>query len=59
MAAAGKDIVLRVFPARAGVIRRQKNMSVCDRGFPRTRGGDPLSLLVAAAKLSFSPHARG
>ena len=49
----------RVFPARAGVIHGCKERAPGMRCFPRTRGGDPFGILIAALLAAFSPHARG
>ena len=52
-------IVGNVFPARAGVIPAAATSSSSRQRFPRTRGGDPFGILIAALLAAFSPHARG
>lgn len=49
----------QLFPAHAGVILRTLASSVMMVSFPRTRGGDPISLDFCASLVDFSPHTRG
>ena len=48
-----------LFPAHAGVILCQLPPLVDSLAFPRTRGGDPLLLLIYGFITTFSPHTRG
>ena len=48
-----------LFPAHAGVIPESKHRFRDTMTFPRTRGGDPLTLGDVTAILDFSPHTRG
>ena len=49
----------RLFPAYAGVIRDDADVTYNFTAFPRIRGGDPYLRAVAACKFFFSPHTRG
>ena len=48
-----------LFPAHAGVILRYKIHRLLLRSVPRTRGGDPTSMVVTMLGVSCSPHTRG
>ena len=48
-----------LFPAHAGVIPSTVADLADLRTVPRTRGGDPLTLLQIAEAVGCSPHTRG
>ena len=49
----------KVFPAPAGVILAQQLYSNQIASFPRTCGGDPISVFRRELQEKFSPHLRG
>ena len=48
-----------LFPAHAGVIPLDSWHYGDNYAFPRTRGGDPHSLMPPLIGFAFSPHTRG
>ena len=48
-----------VFPAYAGMFRRQHSRWLDQEGFPRIRGDVPRELTQASLPFAFSPHTRG
>lgn len=48
-----------LFPAHAGVIHFKLRRVHENLTFPRTRGGDPESVVDTLMDLAFSPHTRG
>ena len=52
-------LLTMVFPACAGVILDELWKGLKLLCIPRMRGGDPLPLSAPAARVLYSPHARG
>ena len=48
-----------LFPAHAGVIPTVENQKKPAETFPRTRGGDPVTVFSSFRFMFFSPHTRG
>ena len=51
--------VLLVFPAHAGMNRYVDNRVAERGGVPRTRGDEPLTLMIERALVWCSPHTQG
>ena len=51
--------IIRLFPARAGVILGNDMLGEVAITIPRTRGGDPDERSEQAHRGDYSPHARG
>ena len=52
-------MLLKVFPAPAGVILLEAMGIENDKSFPRTCGGDPDYISKIGGDAQFSPHLRG
>ena len=48
-----------VFPARAGMIRRESRLQTTPRRIPRESGDDPNSTLLTPTPVAYSPRERG